>query len=147
MVKQDEILLNLDVRASDNGLNTGLSILDESVISDAIGREYEQVFLSVPNIAIKSGTSYYLSHNIPNPFNDMTEICFGMPEPGMVYLEVLNSLGEIVAVLVDIEWRNAGNYKVSFNCRICSPGVYTSRIEINTGNKSFRDSHKMIIVR
>ncbi|KAB2909330.1 MAG: choice-of-anchor D domain-containing protein [Ignavibacteriales bacterium] len=57
---------------------------------------------------------YYLSQNYPNPFNPETKIDFALPKGGSVTLEVFNSVGEKVAVLVNGELP-AGRYSVLFN--------------------------------
>ena len=46
-------------------------------------------------------TEYELSQNYPNPFNSETRIQFTLPEAAQVRIEVMNVLGQRIAVLCD----------------------------------------------
>ena len=41
----------------------------------------------------------------PNPFNDATDIVFGMPEAGYARMEIYNATGQLIQVLIDGEQR------------------------------------------
>jgi hypothetical protein len=58
-------------------------------------------------------TEFYLSQNYPNPFSERTTIKFCVAYKTKVKLEVLNSEGELIKVLVDEE-KEAGTYEVEF---------------------------------
>lgn len=67
---------------------------------------------------------YYLSQNYPNPFNPSTTINFGLPAASTVDLRIYNLLGEEVAVLINSEFKSAGNYSIQFNASNLPSGVY-----------------------
>jgi len=76
---------------------------------------------------------YELSQNYPNPFNPTTNIQFQLPKPGVVRLLVYNSLGQVVARLVN-GMREAGYHTVLWNGRDLHgehvpSGVYHYRLE------------------
>lgn len=87
-------------------------------------------------------SAYKLFDNYPNPFNPSTVIRFSMPVSGMVTLQVYNTLGEKVAVLINGNM-NAGEHKVEFDASGLTSGVYFC--ELRTGD--FRSMKKMVLLR
>ncbi len=84
-----------------------------------------------------------LYQNYPNPFNPETVIKYKIEKKSHVKMEIFNSLGKTIAVLVD-KFQNAGTYSVSFNPQYkIASGVYYYRII--TGEKS--SVKKMIFLR
>ena len=86
-------------------------------------------------------SDFQLSQNYPNPFNPSTTIPYQLPKASQVSLKIFNTLGEVVAVLVD-EQKEAGHYQVQWTPRVPS-GVYFYRLQ--TGE--FVDTKKMVLVR
>ncbi len=85
-----------------------------------------QVQMALPQV-------YSLSQNYPNPFNPTTNIQFELPKPGVVRLFVYNSLGQVVARLVN-GTRDAGYHTVLWSGRDLHgnpvpSGVYHYRLE------------------
>lgn len=72
------------------------------------------------NQIIKSFTLY---QNYPNPFNPNTTISYFIPEESFVKLQIFNSLGQIVKVLVNGNHKS-GEYKINFSADGLSSGVY-----------------------
>jgi len=68
-----------------------------------------------------------LKGNYPNPFNPDTRINFSMREPSQVTIEVFNLAGQLVTTLVD-DYRQAGEYTVSWNANNVTSGVYFYRM-------------------
>ena len=87
------------------------------------------------NQIIKSFTLY---QNYPNPFNPNTTISYFIPEESFVKLQVFNSLGQIVKVLVNGNYKS-GEYKINFSADGLSSGVYYYQLtsENNTITKKF----------
>ena len=91
----------------------------------------------------------YLEQNYPNPFNPNTNIKYQVGNDGFVSLEVFNSLGEVVATIVN-EFKQAGTYQMSFNAsnlpagrQGLPSGVYIYILK--SGN--FLQSKKMILLK
>ena len=98
-------------------------------------------------------TEFGISQNYPNPFNPTTTIEYQLPEPSNVRLEVFNSLGQQVALLIDnqiqsgyqaLEW-NATNT----NGNELSSGIYYCRIQAISvvSGKEFTQLRKMMFVK
>ncbi len=85
---------------------------------------------------------YSLSQNYPNPFNPETVIGYQIPAAGFVSLKVYDVLGREVAVLVNGE-KSPGSYKIKFDGRNLSSGVYFYRIQTD----KFVQSKKMLLVK
>jgi hypothetical protein len=90
---------------------------------------------------------FALRQNYPNPFNAGTTIAFQLPWSAAVNIRILNSLGEVVAVLADKSF-DAGKHEVSWSGKNhareeVASGVYFC--EIHAG--SFVQRHKMLLLR
>ena len=86
--------------------------------------------------------NFHLAQNYPNPFNPSTTISFSIPERTNVMLKVINSLGEEVAVLVNVE-KDSGSYSVEFRSTGLPSGIYIYRMQ--SGN--FVSSKKMLLIK
>ena len=100
---------------------------------------------------------YKLLNNYPNPFNPTTTITYQIPKDGFVNLVVYNTLGQVVAELVN-KHQTSGKYSVQFNASTfrqaqgnassatasnLPSGVYFYKIE--SGN--FTKVSKMLLLR
>ena len=83
-----------------------------------------------------------LCGNYPNPFNPSTSIRYGLPEAMPVRLEVYNTLGQLVAKLVNGE-EPAGYHEVRFDASNLASGMYVYRLQ--AGNVV--QSRKLMLVR
>ena len=61
-------------------------------------------------------SEFFLSQNSPNPFREKTTIKFCVAYKTKVMLEVLNSEGELIKILIDEE-KEAGTYEVEFDIK------------------------------
>ncbi len=86
---------------------------------------------------------YHLSQNYPNPFNPSTNIQFTLPRTSEVKLQVFNSIGMLVATLID-EQRPAGSYTSTFNASNNASGMYFYRLTV--GNRVI-STKKMILIK
>lgn len=93
-------------------------------------------------------TEYVISQNYPNPFNPTTTIVYGLPQESKVRIEIYNSIGQCVEVLVN-ESQSAGYYKLDWNARSFSSGVYIYRVNATSvkGNKHFIEAKRMILLK
>jgi len=62
-------------------------------------------------------SEFYLGQNYPNPFEERTTIKYCVAYKTKVKLEVFNSKGNIIKILIDEE-KEAGTYEVEFNASI-----------------------------
>jgi len=85
---------------------------------------------------------YRLYQNHPNPFNGTTVIPFYMARAARALIEVFNSNGEKVAVILDDEL-STGEHRVSFDSRNLPSGIYFYRLTV--ANSSV--TRKMILLK
>jgi choice-of-anchor B domain-containing protein len=72
--------------------------------------------------------TYALDQNYPNPFNPSTVISYSIPSPEIVNLTIFNSVGEVVAELIN-DIKGAGKHSITFNASNFSSGIYFARIK------------------
>jgi hypothetical protein len=70
---------------------------------------------------------FKLNQNVPNPFNPLTVIEFGLPETADITLTVLDARGRRVADLVSGRFP-AGKFKSVWDARDFPAGVYYGRL-------------------
>lgn len=75
---------------------------------------------------------FRLKQNYPNPFNPSTNIAFDLPKQSHVVLEVFNSIGAKVAILIDGNMP-AGSHLYRFDATRLASGMYFYRL-IAEGN-------------
>jgi photosystem II stability/assembly factor-like uncharacterized protein len=85
---------------------------------------------------------FSLEQNYPNPFNPSTSIKYNIAKPGLVKIDVYNTLGQRVKELVN-EVKESGSYNISFNSSSISSGIYFYNIE----TPQFSQVKKMIILK
>ena len=95
-----------------------------------------------PEPTTRIPSAYELGQNYPNPFNPSTTIPFELKTNGLVKISVINLLGQEVAEIVN-EFYNSGSYKVTFNARNLSTGIYFYRLQIN----GFQSIKKFVLIR
>jgi enterochelin esterase family protein len=86
--------------------------------------------------------SFELLQNYPNPFNPMTSIEYKVISSEYVILKVYDLLGNEIAELVN-ERNEAGNYKVNFDGRHLSSGVYFYKLKVGKNSQV----RKMILLK
>jgi hypothetical protein len=97
-----------------------------------IVRDYPSESVADRDLAIPK--IYYLDTAYPNPFNEISVIPFGVPEPSHVVIEVYNVLGQLVGILEDSD-HSPGNYRIRWEARTVGSGVYFIRMQANTFSK------------
>jgi len=95
----------------------------------------EDEFVNLPK-------EFALRQNYPNPFNPATKIQFQIPRSSDVRIEIFNTLGQKVDILVD-RYMQAGFYELEYNAQNLAGGIYFYMIQ--TGD--FKDVKKMILLR
>jgi hypothetical protein len=116
---------------TDSGVNTLAFDSDGFLFA---GTEYAGVFRSTTSTDAISEhpaplpIAVSLEQNYPNPFNPSTTIRYGLPKRSNVTLTVFNTLGQVVATLVN-ETQNAGHHDVKFEASGLASGVYFYRLQ------------------
>ena len=87
-------------------------------------------------------SSFELHQNYPNPFNPTTIIRYGLPQRVHVSLNVYNSLGQQVAVLVD-GWQDSGKYETRVDGKTLASGLYFYRLIAG----DFVQTRKFLLIR
>jgi C1A family cysteine protease len=90
---------------------------------------------------------YYLAQNVPNPFNPLTAIRFGLPVPSGVSLRIYDTAGRLVRILVEGQYPG-GHHEVTWDGldragRKVASGVYFYRL----ATEAFTEDRKMVLLR
>ncbi len=109
--------------------DSGMGTIEIIINGNHIGTE-----LLIDDLALTGGAavvpinnlSYGLEQNYPNPFNSSTTIRYSLPTDDHVTLEILNMLGERVALLEDGN-EPAGEHQIFFNGELFASGPYVCR--------------------
>gem|GEM_PF-1427148 len=146
-----ETMFTLELQAIDNNLSKdiSLSLSSESVFAQDLTNSSNYAELVIPELITKASQlpeEYYLSHNFPNPFKQITEIYYELPESGMVNLTVFNNLGEQISVLVETE-QKGGSYTVKFDASRLSAGAYFYTIKVIGENSNYLETKCMSLVK
>ncbi len=92
---------------------------------------------------------FALSESYPNPFNPTTTIRYQLPADSKVTLKIYNTLGQVVATLVD-GIQEAGYKSVVWDASKNSSDVYFYRLDavsVTDGGKGFTQVRKMLLVK
>lgn len=81
--------------------------------------------------------AFEIQQNYPNPFNPSTNIAFVIPTEGFVTVKIYNSLGQLVATLVD-NTLSAGQHTVNWNANTIPSGLYIYSVHYNGQTKHGR---------
>jgi hypothetical protein len=120
----------------EGNVNTGVYYFDDlRVVNKVTVGVNEELISGIPS-------DYVLQQNYPNPFNPSTQIRFGIPEQGLVKLEVYTLLGEKVKTLIDEEL-NSGYHSINFDAVDLASGIYIYTLSVN----DFMTSRKMILMK
>jgi hypothetical protein len=87
-----------------------------------------------------------LSQNYPDPFNPVTTIQYQLPQVAHVTLKIYNVLGQEVVTLAD-DVEAAGYKSVIWNAGSVASGVYLYRIVMASGQTTFVDVRKMLVLK
>ena len=83
------------------------------------------------NSTIPDLTDILLIKNYPNPFTGSTTITF-KTDGGHTSIMIFDTLGRMIATIVDQEYTGPGQYSVTFNAEKLAAGVYYARLQNGT---------------
>jgi hypothetical protein len=120
----------------------------DGMTSRTLGGEKHQHLFSMPEI-------YELGQNFPNPFNPTTNIEFSLDEEAYVTLRVFNVLGQELAVILNREFLDTGEWMYTFDANSLSSGIYFYQLTVETlGDEeegtpgtTFTSVKKMVLMR
>ncbi|OFZ02464.1 MAG: hypothetical protein A2338_08755 [Bacteroidetes bacterium RIFOXYB12_FULL_41_6] len=119
--------------------NTELADVNATAISDITLKT-----IGVTTDKIQFSGTELVSGNYPNPFDNSTTIAYTLPESGQVKINVLNSMGAIVATLVE-EVQEAGAQNYVYKAEL-KPGVYFYSITLLGETNTYSTVKRMIVV-
>ena len=140
-----EIDVVTDLEYYDSGLSPNTYYYKVAAVdfSGNLGDLSSEVSAEVLSIAFGSiPIEYSLSQNFPNPFNPVTTINFTLPEAGFVNLTVFNSVGQVVAELINKDL-DVGYHNITFSADYLPSGIYFYRINSNNYTKT----KKMLLLK
>ena len=104
--------------------------------SDTTGNESE--FSSIVSTGelsfdiLEIPTEFTLYPAYPNPFNPITNIQYGLPEPSYVKIEVYDIMGRSVVELINT-FKTAGKHEIIWNANNYNSGIYL--IKCSSGSR------------
>jgi hypothetical protein len=98
--------------------------------------------VGVEEVASELPQSFTLYQNYPNPFNPSTTIKFALPVAGNVKMNVYNTLGQLVEILVDGEMQS-GYHQINFDGSELASGVYIYQLQAS----NFNSVKKMLLLK
>ena len=98
------------------------------------------------NQEIGSFILFQLNQNFPNPFNPKTKITYELKSRGDVMLKIFDIRGMEIETLINKK-QSSGKYDVEFDGSGYSTGIYFYRMEINSGNETFIETKKMMLIK
>lgn len=102
---------------------------------------------NIPPVGIKSSsifipTEFKIYQNYPNPFNNSTIIEFDIIKDDYYEMRIYNSLGQSVDKILT-GFQKKGNYKIRFNSKNLSSGVYFYRLS----NGTISETNSLILLK
>lgn len=128
------------IYTEDGSYTVKQKIWDNDEASDSTTLTVEVVVTGLENSDIPD--DFALNPNYPNPFNPSTMLSYDLPKASNVTLSVYNSLGQLVATLIN-EKVQAGKHSLYFDASHLQSGIYYYRI---TADK-FTSTRKMMLIK
>jgi hypothetical protein len=149
-VKQDDPIITLRVKAKEaiTGPEKIFDVKPGSEFADAGAVRYDNYELKMSDVVTPDNPMGFSINNFPNPFQNMTDIVYTLPEQGHVKLILTNMFGVELSTLVDGD-KTAGTYTIRVNPVDINlkPGVYLYRIKVDGVTTTFEKTNKMIFTR
>lgn len=99
------------------------------------------------SVDVELPSQFTLNQNHPNPFNPSTKISFELPVDADVKLDVYNTIGQLVAELVN-NGLSGGRHEVNFNADELSSGIYYYKLTAaSKDGQIFNATRKMILIK
>jgi hypothetical protein len=105
-------------------------------------------YSDIISVDIKIAENFILYQNYPNPFNPVTSIKYFVPDPGKVFIEIFNILGQKVDQTITLD-REEGYHEFIWNAEEMPSGIYFYQITyVKSGaERSVSFTKKMILAK
>ena len=116
-----------------------------TLLMTAGGTEIRSIYNDIQNVSYVSSEipdKFNLKQNYPNPFNPVTNLEFGISNPGFVTLKIFDMLGNEITTLVKEEL-GPGEYKVEFDGTNFASGMYFYKLT----SENFSQTKKMNLIK
>ncbi|HOY31032.1 MAG TPA: metallophosphoesterase [Bacteroidales bacterium] len=115
------------------------------VFGNRYGEENDNLYLLKPKIFVQGDNpeAGFEFMGYPNPFGGDVKLTYYIPEQGSVKIEVYNTMGRLLAILLN-EYRENGKHTVEFSPGDLPAGMYIFRFEYNGQNLSKSLTLKML---
>ena len=126
------------------GLDSGFLVITSNAVSSPDTIRLSGTGLPLSGlIAGQIPCEFALQQNYPNPFNPTTTIAFALAEKAAVTLKIYDLTGREMAVLIDNESLNAGNYTFLWNAAQLPTGIYFYHLRAG----DFSAMKKLVLVK
>ena len=98
--------------------------------------------VGIENTSSEIPGTFKLNQNYPNPFNSETIIEFSIKIKSNYKLEIINSLGRIIKILLNNELK-PGSYKFNFNATEIASGLYFYRLS----SENIVETKKFVLIK
>ncbi len=140
LLLKEGFTFNYKIKAIDKGLIPENSFAPDTGYYQC---RYENIISGIGKYKKLTDFNYSLLQNYPNPFNPNTTIEYHLAKAGNVSLKIYDILGREIIALINNEYEEIGNHKISFNGSSLASGVYYYKL--NSGD--FSQTKKMILMK
>ncbi len=113
-----------------------------SLFAGPDARILENMLLTTPRL-VRVQPIVFLGQNIPNPFDEYTEIPFNLANPAHVTLKITDLLGKEIRILTD-QYLDRGRYQIKMNLGWLPEGMYLYTMEVQGDREHFQCTKKLI---
>lgn len=113
----------IDVGGNTQGLVLRADAIKFALVEETSGAE-DDALLALPQ-------QFEFEQNYPNPFNATTHFRYAVAHAVNVELQLFNSLGQLVATLVNAR-QSPGNYDINWQADSFASGIYFARFQAGT---------------
>ena len=127
----DNVPMQYDFRSVYASILSNWFCVDNTTLQTVMFKNFQSlpiVKTNSCNSTIPDLSDKLLIKNYPNPFTGSTTITF-KTEGGHTSIMIIDTLGRMIATIVDQEYTGPGQYSVTFNAEKLAAGVYYARLQ------------------
>ena len=149
-LREDGIIFILGGKKVRMSKQNFLTLVDSPWIRDQFRKiKNQEVFTYSDEIEVDiTPVSFAVEQNYPNPFNPVTTIKYRLPNKSNVTINIYNTVGELVEVVVN-EIQESGIYQYEWNANRFSSGVYFYVVNAKEvqGGLNYKEVKKMLLLK